>query len=116
MPQQIAGGGIESFHLVGVALHEQDAIVLQRRRRVRARRQRPTPGQAQVLDVGPVDLFERAVALVVPGAPPREPFAGGWFGENGMCDRGDAIEEYAERRLMRECDARSETSTRCRAA
>src|SRR5262249_41452780 len=56
LPQEVAVGGVERLHLVGVIEDEQHAIVYDRRRLGRAIAERPGPDQLEILDVALVDL------------------------------------------------------------
>ncbi len=87
LPDEIAAGGIERLHLVGVVEDEEDAVVHDRRRLGRAIGQRPGPDQLEILDVGLVDLLERAVAPCVVGSPPHQPVAGGRIAQHVVGDR-----------------------------
>ncbi len=91
-PDQVAGPGVEGLDRVPHAGHEHDAVAHQRGRQAGARRQGPAPGKAKAVDVGPVDLLERAESLGVVGPPPGQPVFRRGGGERGVGHRPPAGE------------------------
>src|SRR5262252_2048500 len=81
-PDLLAGLRVDGDHLVLWRRYEHDAVVDDRRGLVAfVDAGRKGPRRLQILDVGRVDLVERAVALAVISAPVEHPVAGFGVGE-----------------------------------
>ena len=76
-PDQVAGRGVHRLDDVARLGHVEDAAVGQRRAFLAPRRQRARPDHAQIADVVPVDLVQRAVGPAVQRPAPGQPVAGG---------------------------------------
>ncbi len=87
LPDEIAVGGIERLHLVGVVEDEEHAVMHDRRRLGRPIGQGPGPDQLEILDVALVDLLEWAIAPRVVGPPPHQPVTSGRVAQHGVGDR-----------------------------
>src|SRR4029079_3332731 len=92
LPEQIARARVESLELVAERERENDTVVLERHGLVGPRRQRPRPRYAQLRRVARRDLRERAEAVRVVRAPPREPIGRRWIREQRLGDRRVAHE------------------------
>ncbi len=114
LPDQIAGGGIERLHHVAGVAEIHDAVVHERHRLVRAGIvHRPAPGQAQLLDVVFLDLFERAVAPRLVVAPRHQPVAGRRIAQHRIGHR-HVVLHLALHRMAARCLARRRDAARHR--
>ena len=73
LPDLVAGGGVDGEQVGARLDHVHHAVVHQRGRFLRARRQAARECDLQLGDVALVDLIERAVALLVIGAAELQP-------------------------------------------
>ncbi len=87
-PEKLAAGRVDRAKHVVAPLEVHHAVHHQRRPVQRAvLGQLPVPGDAQIADVGVVDLRQRAVALFVIGAAEGEPVVSlRGVGERGVVD------------------------------
>ena len=102
MPQLVTGQGVEGLHVVAETLHEQHAVMEQRRGFVGARRQGQRPGQLQVFHVAAVDLLKRAETLAVQGTAPAGPLARRRIDQHLIGHRGIGIQRVGMRRPGRQ--------------
>ena len=76
-PDQVAGRRVDRLDDVARLGHVKDAAVGQGRAFLAPGRQRARPGHAEIADVVPVDLIQRAVGPAVQRPAPGQPVAGG---------------------------------------
>ena len=86
-PDQLAVGGIECQHARARAHDVHDALGDDRHRLLSSRRHPARPHHLQLADIFPVDLVERAEALLIVGSIEHQPVARIRVGEHLARDR-----------------------------
>ena len=109
LPDAVPGDGIDGLHDVPRARDVHHAVVDQRSRLAEAAADRPPPDELQLVDVGAVDLVQRAVAPTVERSPPVQPVGGIRFLQHRVGDRLEvALLRLGRRRPEAEADAEEE--------